>query len=880
MPDGFAADPGDCNDTDDGVFPGASEADCTDSVDYNCDGSVGYADADGDGSPACEDCNDSDGTINPNAIEICDGVDNNCDAAVDEAGALGGSNWYADTDGDGFGDADAATNSCDAPTDYVADSTDCDDTAVAVNPSATETCNDVDDDCNGLADEEASDAATWYADADGDGVGGAQFSVDACDQPAGYVTSSDDCDDLDASSYPSATEVCDGVDNDCDSALPTDESDGDADGYMACQDDCDDADDANHPGAPELCDTVDNDCNGHIDDGAIDEGTWYSDGDGFGHPVISQQGCDAPTSYVADNTDCDDTDSAKNPGRRERPGSGKDDDCDGISEAHLIYSVARFTGELWAVDYLTGNVEWTMGGLGEMIDVVTGPDGTIYVSVLDTGELVEVSADGTSSSVLATGFTGIHGLWYDYERDLILVTTSAGQISEVDPTDGTSVDIATGLSGTPIHTIRYEGDETLYTSFRADNMIRSFVPSSSIWTDLYTMPFGPNIMVPTYFGGTWVGGGAGQWLMYAGPNGNSQVLDVGENIYGICADPRGGDQLIFGDHNTSLHYLDPLARTTATLNDTLSDPWSCSTNVLIDGDDDGHVQMELGGPDCDDNDDAVNPDAADVFGNGRDENCDMSDGTDADGDGYSVDDTNSDCADPDDTDASVAPTTCLQASCLEIIAAGQDSGDGIYTIDTTGGDSSDAFDVYCDMTEDGGGWTLVIRLSDFDGGIDFTHDGAGWSNVSPYNTIQDISLTDVADPVDHVSTAYTQVAGDNLMIRARLTDYQYSLRTTDDFLAATPLWDYTSLPTQSSGGVACSTGLQYIAPTATGPNILLLSGDETADTEPAKIAVRGSCNGDSSTVHLGYRRSGHGDQEVYSQGNAWGNLQTAHVFVR
>ena len=75
---------GDCAVTDPDRNPGAPETDCSDPVDYNCDGSVGYADVDGDGLAACEDCNDGDPAIYAGANEVCDDKDNDCDGRVDE----------------------------------------------------------------------------------------------------------------------------------------------------------------------------------------------------------------------------------------------------------------------------------------------------------------------------------------------------------------------------------------------------------------------------------------------------------------------------------------------------------------------------------------------------------------------------------------------------------------------------------------------------------------------------------------------------------------------------------------------------------------------------------------------------------------------------
>ena len=86
--DGYAPNGGDCDDTDAAYNPAAVEDDCSDPNDYNCDGSAGTEDADGDGYLACEDCNDSNADINPDADEICDELDNNCDGDLDGSDSM------------------------------------------------------------------------------------------------------------------------------------------------------------------------------------------------------------------------------------------------------------------------------------------------------------------------------------------------------------------------------------------------------------------------------------------------------------------------------------------------------------------------------------------------------------------------------------------------------------------------------------------------------------------------------------------------------------------------------------------------------------------------------------------------------------------------
>ena len=102
------------------------------------------------------DCDDLDADAYPGADERCDGADNDCDGTTDEDDAVDAASWYADADGDGYGDSSgAATDACEAPSGYVSSdlATDCDDTDASVNPDAEETCNGVDDDCDGTADD-------------------------------------------------------------------------------------------------------------------------------------------------------------------------------------------------------------------------------------------------------------------------------------------------------------------------------------------------------------------------------------------------------------------------------------------------------------------------------------------------------------------------------------------------------------------------------------------------------------------------------------------------------------------------------------------------------------------------------------------------------
>ncbi|MES2643670.1 MAG: MopE-related protein [Myxococcota bacterium] len=208
---------------------------------------------------------------------------------------------------------------------------DCDDADAAVNPDAVETCNEVDDNCDGATDEALT--TPFWVDADADGHGDADLPVLACDVPAGAVTNHDDCDDADAAIHPGAaeTDCLDPVDYNCDGASGSTDADGD--GHPACTE-CDDTDPAVSPDAAEACNTVDDDCDGEIDEaGATGEGSWHADGDadGYGDPAATTLACDSVEGFVADATDCDDTDGAVSPAGTETC-DGADQDCDGTAD--------------------------------------------------------------------------------------------------------------------------------------------------------------------------------------------------------------------------------------------------------------------------------------------------------------------------------------------------------------------------------------------------------------------------------------------------------------------------------------------------------------------------------------------------------------------
>ncbi|MEC7983609.1 MAG: MopE-related protein, partial [Myxococcota bacterium] len=185
----------------------------------------------------------------------------------------------------------------------------------------------------------------------------------------GFTPSDGDCDDADAAIFPSAEEVCDGIDNDCDEEIDEEAGtlyypDSDEDGYgpeelaeYHCEEpeglvlqggDCDDEDAAINPGATEVCDGVDNDCNEVIDDDtAEDASLWFEDADedGYGNPDVVLSACDAPAGYVEDGFDCDDDNPDLNPGALDIPNDSIDQDCTG-SDAQALTMEEISVGDL------------------------------------------------------------------------------------------------------------------------------------------------------------------------------------------------------------------------------------------------------------------------------------------------------------------------------------------------------------------------------------------------------------------------------------------------------------------------------------------------------------------------------------------------------
>ena len=172
---------------------------------------------------------------------------------------------FVDADEDGFGDGEQPEEACVNAAGYAEQGGDCDDGNAAVNPGVTEVCNDIDDDCDGTIDRGL--LVEVWTDSDGDGFGDPSTAEEVCEAEAQHVRDATDCDDSDASVFPGADEVCNGIDDDCNDA---------------------------------------------IDDDAVDLVTVFSDadGDGMGAPGVSFLACPGDDGISDNDWDCDDADPA------------------------------------------------------------------------------------------------------------------------------------------------------------------------------------------------------------------------------------------------------------------------------------------------------------------------------------------------------------------------------------------------------------------------------------------------------------------------------------------------------------------------------------------------------------------------------------------
>lgn len=243
--------------------------------------------------------------------------------------------WYADADGDGFGNPVVSLTQCSQPLGYVSDNTDCNDgdaqqypaadadgdgftrcqgdcndSNAAINPGAAEVCDGIDNNCNIAIDETLPN---WYSDNDGDGFGAGSVQFTQCANPGpGFVTNNTDCDDGNIT----ITQITWYQDQD---------NDNYSNGNILIQ--------CTQPLGYKLAGSltaITGDCDDN--NATINPATlWYqdSDADGFGNLAVTLASCTQPVGYVANSTDCNDASASIRPGATELACNGIDENCNG-----------------------------------------------------------------------------------------------------------------------------------------------------------------------------------------------------------------------------------------------------------------------------------------------------------------------------------------------------------------------------------------------------------------------------------------------------------------------------------------------------------------------------------------------------------------------
>lgn len=202
----------DCNDQDQNLWVSCDPPTCMDA-----DGDGYWAGCDAYVTMKGPDCNDDNYSI-PGPLEICDGLDNDCDGQIDED-----ISFYRDADGDGFGNP--GMKLCMTFPGFVSNALDCDDSNALINPLMAETCNGIDDNCDGVIDIGGLGGEPYYKDEDNDGYSDGTMKSSCTGVPYGYKLAgeltaiSGDCADTIGTVNPGAAEVCNAIDDNCNGAV-------------------------------------------------------------------------------------------------------------------------------------------------------------------------------------------------------------------------------------------------------------------------------------------------------------------------------------------------------------------------------------------------------------------------------------------------------------------------------------------------------------------------------------------------------------------------------------------------------------------------------------------------------------------------------------
>jgi MYXO-CTERM domain-containing protein len=542
----------------------------------------------------------------------------------------------------------------DADGDGVASTVDCDDTDASFSPLAQEICGDgLDQDCNGLPDPPS--------DVDGDGAIAAACGGLDCDDTDptlnlddadndGVNTCDGDCDDADPTVYAGATEICDGIDQNCDGDV-SDETDDDGDGFTECAaitgqapgGDCDDTNPNVSPALSEICGNgLDDDCDGAADNLDVD-------GDGSIAAACGGGDCDDGDPAIYENAPetCD--------------GSDVDQNCNGVSDSFDLSvglgSTVAF-GETGGITTGTQTFDATVAGVVNTISSVTV---TVDITHTWDGDL--------SISLISPAGTNVN-----------LTSANGGSADNYRVT--TFDDNAT----TPITS----GSAPFNGTFAPESPLSAFATEAAdgVWT----------LDVTDSFGGD--DGTVHSWSIHI-LDGTVDDVDGDGNV-GSCGDCDDNDANLYeGNVEICGNGVD---EDCSGADDTLDadadgeDSITCGgldcddtdAAILSTADVDGDLVFACDG-DCDDNDASIFPGAVEIACDTIDNDCDGFDGvgddglSDVDGDGETP--CGGDC---DDTLGSV------NSSGVETCNGLDNDCNGVIGIDLDGDGATSCGDVDCD----------------------------------------------------------------------------------------------------------------------------------------------------------------------------------------